>query len=107
MTIDEALDALLGTARTGDLRVDLIAGLQEAMRRREQNSAHGGAVIAALTESGLSYRDIENLPASHGQPRSVGQCHPSAPTTADQVDAVRRRRQRREWRDEDVPELRG
>jgi hypothetical protein len=29
------------------------------MRRREQNSRDGGAVIAALIELGVSYRDIE------------------------------------------------
>jgi uncharacterized protein YerC len=38
---------------------DLLAGLKEAMRRRERNTEHGGAVIAALIEQGVSYRDIE------------------------------------------------
>ena len=61
MTVDEALDALLGEARTGDLRADLIAAAQESMRRREINSQHGGAVLAALHDSeGLSWREIED-----------------------------------------------
>lgn len=61
MTVDEALDALLGEARTGDLRADLITAAQESMRRREINSQHGGAVLAALHDSeGLSWREIED-----------------------------------------------
>ncbi len=61
MTTEKALDALLGDRRTGDQRADLIAATKEAMRRREQNTQDGGAVIAALIESGLSYRDVERL----------------------------------------------
>jgi len=59
MTTEEALVNLLGDRRTGDTRADLLDALREAMRRREQNSADGGAVIAALTELGVSYREIE------------------------------------------------
>ena len=59
MTVDEALDALLGPKRTGDQRADLIAAAQEAMDRRERNTLHGGAVIAALRDSGMSWREIE------------------------------------------------
>jgi hypothetical protein len=57
----EALEALLGDQRTGDLRIDLIEGLKEAMRRRARNAEHGGVVIAALVDMGLSYRDIEHV----------------------------------------------
>lgn len=60
MTVDEALDALLGNRRTGDRRADLIAAAREAMDRRERNSAHGGAVITALHEGErMSWREIE------------------------------------------------
>jgi hypothetical protein len=56
---DEALAELLGDARTGDRQADLIAGAKEAMRRRKRNTEHGGAVIAALVEGGMSYRELE------------------------------------------------
>lgn len=59
LTADEALDALLGEGRTGDERGDLIEAAKEAMRRRRLNTEHGGAVIAALHEAGMSWRDIE------------------------------------------------
>lgn len=59
MSADEALDVLLGQRRTGDERADLIDGAKEAMRRRRLNTEHGGAVLAALHESGMSWRDIE------------------------------------------------
>lgn len=59
MTVEEALEALLGARRTGDLSADLIAAAKEAMDRRERNTLHGGAVIAALRDSGLSWREIE------------------------------------------------
>jgi len=61
VTADEALAELLGEQRSGDMRADLIAGAREAMRRRERNTEHGGAVIATLVEAGLSYREIEQL----------------------------------------------
>jgi hypothetical protein len=70
VTVDEALDALLGPQRTGDLRADLIAGAKEAMERRKRNTEHGGAVIAALREAGMSWRDIE---AATGIPRTTAQ----------------------------------
>ncbi|HEV7831559.1 MAG TPA: hypothetical protein VGP04_22520 [Pseudonocardiaceae bacterium] len=59
MSTEEALVNLLGDRRTADQRADLIAAAREAMRRRESNTTDGGAVIAALVELGLSYRDIE------------------------------------------------
>ena len=70
MTLDEALDSLLGSRRSGDLTADLIGAAREAMRRREQNSALGGEVIAALLERGHSYRDIER---ETGIPRATAQ----------------------------------
>lgn len=70
MTADEALAELLGEQRSGDMRADLIAGAREAMRRRERNTEHGGAVIAALVEAGLSYREIERVT---GIPRATAQ----------------------------------
>ncbi|MGH3974972.1 MAG: hypothetical protein ACRDS9_16830 [Pseudonocardiaceae bacterium] len=60
MTAEEALDALLGGRRTGDERADLIAGAKEAMRRRRLNTEHGGVVLAALHDDGLSWREIED-----------------------------------------------
>lgn len=70
MTLDEALTSLLGTARTGDLRADLIAAAREAMDRRERNSLDGGAVIAGMLAMGMSYRDIET---ATGIPRATAQ----------------------------------
>jgi hypothetical protein len=70
VTVDEALGALLGERRTGDLRSDLVTAAKEAMDRRERNTAHGGAVIAALHDSGMSWRDIE---AITGIPRTTAQ----------------------------------
>jgi hypothetical protein len=84
MTVDEALEALLlGDRRTGDATADLIAALREAMRRREQNTAHGGAVIAALVETGLSYHDIEQ---ATGIPRTTAQRWAVPPRRADEDD---------------------
>lgn len=68
MTVEEALAALLGDARTGDVRTDLLKALNEAMARRQRNTAHGGAVIAALIESGMSYRELET---ATGIPRAT------------------------------------
>jgi hypothetical protein len=70
MTVDEALAELLGERRTGDVRAGLIMGMNEAMRRRERNTELGAAVIAALRDEGLSYRDIEN---ATGVPRTTAQ----------------------------------
>ena len=36
MTVDEALAELLGERRTGDVRADLIMGMNGAMRRRDR-----------------------------------------------------------------------
>jgi hypothetical protein len=60
VTVDEALAELLGDRRTGEVRADLIMGMNEAMRRRDRNAELGGVVIAALRDESLSYRDIEN-----------------------------------------------
>jgi uncharacterized protein YerC len=68
VTLDEALNSLLGAARTGDMRADLIAAAREAMDRRERNSVDGGAVIAAMLAMGMSYRDIE---AATGIPKGT------------------------------------
>jgi uncharacterized protein YerC len=70
VTLDQALDSLLGSGRTGDLQADLLAALREALIRRERNSRDGGAVIAGLLDQGLSYRDIERLT---GIPRATAQ----------------------------------
>jgi len=83
MTADEALDALLGEARTGDMRADLITAAKEAMDRRERNTQHGGAVIAALVEMGLSYRVIEQVT---GIPRATAQRWAIPPERATESD---------------------
>jgi uncharacterized protein YerC len=70
MGLDDALDSLLGSRGTGDRRTDLVAAAREAMARRERNTEDGGAVIAAMLEDGLSYRDIERLT---GIPRTTAQ----------------------------------
>jgi hypothetical protein len=58
--VAEALAALLSPAeRTGDEMADLVAAARRSLERRRTNSAHGGAVIAALHASGLSWRQIE------------------------------------------------
>jgi hypothetical protein len=78
--VAQALEHLLGANRSGDERTDLIRALHEAMRRREQNSRDGGAVIAALVQSGLSYRQIEELT---GIPRSTLQRWATPPGKAE------------------------
>lgn len=55
----EALDALLGNRRSGDPTTDLVDAARESMRRREENSKRGAAVIPGLREQGLSWREIE------------------------------------------------
>lgn len=47
--------------RTGDLRQDLIAAVKEAMRRREQNTLDGGAVLQALHREVGTWRTIGKL----------------------------------------------
>ena len=81
MSVDEALDALLGSQRTGDRSADLIAAAKEAMDRRERNTLHGGAVIAALRDAGMSWREIE---AATGIARSTAQRWAEPPERASQ-----------------------
>lgn len=81
MTVDEALDALLGSRRTGDTPADLIAAAKEAMERRKRNTEHGGAVIAALRDSGMSWREIE---AATEIPRTTAQRWAEPPEGAPQ-----------------------
>jgi len=50
VSVDAALDSLLGSQRSSDRCAGLIKAAKEAMRRREQNTHDGGAVIAALVE---------------------------------------------------------
>jgi uncharacterized protein YerC len=59
VSVEQALASLLGSQRSNDRRADLIKAAKEAMRRREQNTYDGGAVIAAMLEDGMSYREIE------------------------------------------------
>jgi hypothetical protein len=47
--------------RTGDLREDLVAAAKEVMERRRTNTRLGGAVLGALREQGLSWRQIDKL----------------------------------------------
>lgn len=61
MNVDEALAELLPQGRTGQERDDLIAAAAEAWRRRHVNTEAGAAVIAALADQGLSYRQISDL----------------------------------------------
>lgn len=75
MATEEALQALLGDGRTGDLRADLLAALAEAMRRRERNTAHGGAVIAPLLEQRLKLPRHPGRDRYSGLPRNAGPCH--------------------------------
>jgi hypothetical protein len=70
VTAEQALEALLGDTRTGDMRTDLIEAAKEAMRRRVSNTEHGGTVIGALRELGMSWRDIE---AATGIARTTAQ----------------------------------
>ena len=47
--------------QTGDLDADLILAAREALRRREQNTIDGGAVLAGLHRHGYSWREIADL----------------------------------------------
>lgn len=61
MTPNEALEYYL-EVRTGDLRADVTAALQEAAIRRQEGPKATAAVIRiAHDDLGLSYRDIEQL----------------------------------------------
>jgi uncharacterized protein YerC len=68
--LQEALASLLGEKRTGSRLKDLILAAREALARRVRNSEDGAAVIAALIDEGLSYRQIE---AATGIPRATAQ----------------------------------
>jgi DNA-directed RNA polymerase specialized sigma24 family protein len=61
VNLDDALHELLPPDQTGQEREDLVAAAVEAWRRRHVNTEAGAAVIAALAESGLSYREIARL----------------------------------------------
>jgi hypothetical protein len=54
-------------------------------QRVEQNTADGGAVIAALVEQGMSYREIERATASRMSPRTVGPPRRRAPSARGQL----------------------
>ena len=53
------------------------------MDRRERNSQHGGAVLAALVEQGLSWRQIEQ---ATGIPRTTAQRWAEPPKRATEGD---------------------
>jgi len=56
----EALNALVPRRQqTGDLTADLTAAARESMRRRQENSRLGGAVIRALHRRVRSWRLLE------------------------------------------------
>lgn len=58
----DALDALVPVDRqSGDVIADLIAAAHEALRRRERNTAEGGAVLAALYRDAQSWRTVGYL----------------------------------------------
>ncbi|MDX6744620.1 helix-turn-helix domain-containing protein [Actinocorallia sp. A-T 12471] len=68
MNLKEALEELLG-AQASEIdesalvedREKLVAAAVEAWRRRHVNTLAGAQVIAALADSGLSYRQIADL----------------------------------------------
>lgn len=67
MEVEDALRELLPSGQTGEERSDLIAAAVEAWRRRHVNTEAGAAVIAALSDLGLSYRqiaDVTGIPAA-------------------------------------------
>jgi hypothetical protein len=56
----EALDALLSlTERTSNEIEDVVAAARRSLERRRTNSIHRGAVMAALHDAGLSWRQIQ------------------------------------------------
>ncbi|MGV9837071.1 hypothetical protein ACWDUL_23175 [Nocardia niigatensis] len=64
LTPDEhaALDELLSPQqRSGDLDTDLAHAARIALRRREDNTRHGGAVIAALHRRIGSWRELAKI----------------------------------------------
>ena len=80
----EAALVSLDIESTSDRRADLIRAAQEAMRRRERNTIDGGAVIAALVEMGMSYRNIER---ATGIPHVTAHRWATSPRTVDQTDS--------------------
>ena len=62
VNLDDALAELLRNDRTtGERQDDLVAAAVEAWRRRHVNTEAGAAVLAALADMGLSYRQIQQL----------------------------------------------
>ena len=61
VNLDDALAELLPNDRTGERQDDLVAAAVEAWRRRHVNTEAGAAVLAALADMGLSYRQIQQL----------------------------------------------
>lgn len=61
MNVEDALNELLPQGRTDQRHDDLVAAAVETWRRRRVNTEAGAAVIAALIDSGLSYRQIAEL----------------------------------------------
>lgn len=47
--------------QTGDLVADLTSAAQEAWRRRQENTALGGAVLAALYRDAQSWRTVSYI----------------------------------------------
>lgn len=58
MDLDAALRELLPNGGTEEPEDDLVAAAAEAWRRRHINTEAGAAVIGALNDRGLSYRQI-------------------------------------------------
>lgn len=84
MTVDEALQELLGDRRTGDARTDLVEAAKEAMRRRERNTLLGGTVLEALSrDEGLSWRQIEQ---ATDIPRTTAQRWAEPPKRASETE---------------------
>lgn len=61
MDLDDALTELLRDGPSGERQDDLVAAAVEAWRRRRVNTEAGAAVLAALADLGLSYREIQRL----------------------------------------------
>lgn len=79
MDLNEALSDLLPDGRTGDLHADLLAAARETWRRRNRNTETGAAVLAALIDSGMTYRQLER---EVGIPKSVAHRWATPPAEA-------------------------
>lgn len=67
--LEDVLNELLGQARTGDARADLLAAAAVVWDRRGRNTVLGGVILGALHEQeGLSWREVE---AATGIPRQT------------------------------------